>query len=357
MAEDYVWAFTFNVVINSALSFLTLTLVCLGLIFLFRIKRPRMIAVFLCLPVIKMAVDPWLYDFSKWALLHQVNPLTAEEGTRAISVTLCLPTASGILPLTTGVQLFVNDGMTFTLADFIIHSLDPVLIKIVAAIAGGLSMIFFGLWMASLVRARTTLKNIVEGSRPCRRDIVNGLLLRKFRRTKAVILVSSDIAMPCAFGVFRKAICLPSAIMESLTQKEFEAIIAHEMNHLEWHDGSVRVILRGISLLFWWIPSGWLLKKIAHYQELACDDMVGRFDISPSDLASAILKAIKAVRSSDPRIPALMTNFVHARSEVERIRRLAENRSGARVSWRLWMQAGAVGLCMLIIIFGRFWIF
>src|SRR5579863_3920936 len=115
------WIYGFNIVINSLLAFFTVALLVKFLLWGFRIKQPRLQALALSLPLFKVGFDFFLYNFSRWALSSQINPLLCMPGTRAINVSL---TYSTPFPLSSGIYFSV-DGKTFTIADVIALSIDP----------------------------------------------------------------------------------------------------------------------------------------------------------------------------------------------------------------------------------------
>src|SRR5579864_9128161 len=88
------WIYAFNILINSALAFFTVALLVKFLLWAFKIKQPRIQALALSLPLFKVGFDFFLYNFSRWALSSEINPLLCTPGTRAINATLAYPTLS-----------------------------------------------------------------------------------------------------------------------------------------------------------------------------------------------------------------------------------------------------------------------
>lgn len=293
MTSDLQWVFAFNILINSFLSFITTAVLFKLVIAVFRIKGYRLRAFLLSLAVIKLPLDLFLYDFSIWALLKQINPLQAAVGTRMIGASLASPLPHYFPETRLGFSVMHEaSGYSFTLADLIALK-HPLLIKC-AVVACGLITLF--LLMRLSYRITFSVKKITEICRkasPCQRPICNQLLLNKVLHNHVKVLVSADVDVPCAFGVLQKTICFPLGLVDTLSQGEFEAVIAHEFAHLKWHDGSFRLIQEAISTLFWWVPKQWWLRQMEFEQEKAADSAIKQYDIPKLDLASAMIKAAK----------------------------------------------------------------
>lgn len=336
--EELVWTYVFNLIVNSFLSFATAALIISLLLFSFRIKNGRIRAILFVVPIVKLCIDPFLYDFGNWALVHQVNPLEMAKGTRQLSISVEVFT-----PLAK-IVFFTDRGQTFTLADIIALSLPSSLVKMFTVGAGGISLILLGGFAIRLWRGARELKGLQQTARCCPRTVENPELKKKLEKVRLV--VSESIEGPCAF--FR-SICFPSKLINHLSQAEFEAIVVHELEHLRWHDAASRLFCCLISTLFWWVPTGWWLKKMEQNQERACDAKVGSYQISPLELASAIVKTAKTGRGLE-----LTAYFKGNGSLAKRLEPLLnESTYGKTYGLRILFAV----LMSLIVFFARFWIF
>jgi|GEM_PF-5868624 len=88
MSHDLDWMYAFNLIVNSLLSFITLTVLIHLILALLPLEQPRFRAWIQCIPLLKMGIDPFLYDWENGALLHQINPLETEIGSRSLNATL-----------------------------------------------------------------------------------------------------------------------------------------------------------------------------------------------------------------------------------------------------------------------------
>lgn len=343
------WAYAFNILINSTLVFLTVALLVKFLLWAFRIEQPRMQALCLCIPLFKIGVDFFLYNFSRWALAHQIDPFQCEPGTRAITAMFSRPASTAaFVPFNTGIHfIMLGDGKTFTFADLITLSVNPIWIKMAVVIVGSMSMGFCVLKLFKWIKSHRALQKLLEASLPCDRT-VRPSLQAALKKSKTRIFISSDFEIPCAVSGAR-CIIFPDKLL--LSSEEFEAIVVHELEHLRWRDSYLRMALELLCAVFWWIPTKRWRSSLAQAQELACDAKITHFKISPVHLAEAIAKTAHAARTRP--LPAI--NFVEPGRTLSRIQSLLKPRKRA-LSWRI-AQTILMGGLLIPIFFGQFWIF
>jgi len=102
---------------------------------------------------------------------------------------------------------------------------------------------------------------------------------------------ASDNAEPRLTGLFRPAITLPANLSQQLTQREFEAVLLHELAHAKRHDNLTRSFVHVLACVFWFHPLLWWLEhRIDTECELACDQMVLNTGARPQEYLDGILK-------------------------------------------------------------------
>src|SRR5580692_7356525 len=158
------WIYAFNILINSALVFLTVALMVKFLLWAFRIQQPRIVALALSLPLFKVGFDLFLYNFSRWALNSQINPLLCTPGTRAITATFAYPTSPIPFPFNSSIYFSVEGGKTFTIADVIALSIHPLWIKLIVTLALLVSLGLGGLRLLQVLKARQQVKEILRNA-------------------------------------------------------------------------------------------------------------------------------------------------------------------------------------------------
>ncbi|MEM7229779.1 MAG: M56 family metallopeptidase [Planctomycetota bacterium] len=136
-----------------------------------------------------------------------------------------------------------------------------------------------------------------------------------FRRVR--LTTSPDIAVPCAFGVFRPEICLPDDAGAVLSACELRAAVAHEIAHLRRHDPAWLSIYRAMRLVFFMQPLNRLaVRRLLELAEYQCDAWAANSTSDPLALARCLERvASRLVRGSSP---ALVASLAMSRSMLGR---------------------------------------
>lgn len=160
---------------------------------------------------------------------------------------------------------------------------------------------------------------------------VDGLELKR-----RVVLFQSAIAkVPMVLGFFRSMILLPPSALTSLSAKELDAVLLHELAHLKRLDDVHAMFQVLIETLFFFHPVVWWLSSLASQErENSCDDMAIAQLGTPTHLASALLLL---ARNKEPAPVLAATNG----SLVHRLRRVMEVHGGMRNNGRFSYRWGA----------------
>jgi beta-lactamase regulating signal transducer with metallopeptidase domain len=95
---------------------------------------------------------------------------------------------------------------------------------------------------------------------------------------------------PAVRGVLSPRILLPTGIDRLLSQREFRAVLIHELAHARRHDNLIRLLYEVSLCILWFHPLIWLAgARMALYRELSCDESVVRRSHGPA-LVSALAK-------------------------------------------------------------------
>ncbi|MGC2595252.1 MAG: M56 family metallopeptidase [Rhabdochlamydiaceae bacterium] len=342
MGQELYWIYAFNVIINSTLSFFT-TIVFIELfVCLLRVKHPRVKMICRFLPFCKICIDLFLSHFSNWALLHGVNPILAETGTRQLSIM--------VNPFI-GIQFSMQDGKTFSLADVIALSIDPLWTRMIVFTAIVGTVFASIVYLICIVRGKRRVDLIVQGSTPIHQLTLNPSLTSWLKRKQIRCAVTSAVDAPCIAG---KTILFPAQLINDLSQEECEAIVAHEIAHLQWRDCGLRLAYSIVAAVFWWIPTGWGQRRIEEMQEQASDSMIHRFGISRFALAEAVLKTAQKSRVTPSK---LVFSFVERRLPLKsRMQMILQEPIPRALGWKT-IQYGLLGISLLSILLGKLLIF
>ena len=381
MDQDLGYIFAFNIIVNSFLTFITLGAFVALFMFVFRVKNPRFKALLLCVPIIKIAIDLFSYNFSSWALTHDMDPLQAERGTRRFYIGQEISsivhdsqkTSFGMRPVDlfaipkTNIQFFLNDdghrplmhthdGKTFTVADVIAKSIDIRIVKATVIIVSLISLGLFVTWLRRLLQSFQWIQSLLKTAKKCERPIYNLHLNAALASSKVELMTLSGVDTPCAVGFFQKRILFPEGLAFHLTQEEFEVIVAHELSHLRWHDCIIRIFNESIRTLFWWVPIKLWTARINHAQELACDAAIDRFRCSKDDMATAIFKAARFSKNKCLFVPALA--FIGNTSLAHRVKSILHRKKPAKFTVCIHFLLGTC-VCyeMVSLLSGKFFTF
>jgi beta-lactamase regulating signal transducer with metallopeptidase domain len=95
---------------------------------------------------------------------------------------------------------------------------------------------------------------------------------------------------PAVSGIFYPCILLPIGIDRLLNQREFDAVLLHELAHARRRDNLIRVIYELSLCALWFHPLIWLAgARMALYRELSCDETVVQ-RAHGTDLLAALAK-------------------------------------------------------------------
>ena len=109
------------------------------------------------------------------------------------------------------------------------------------------------------------------------------------------ILVSANVTEAGLWGIWKPTVLLPEEAACRLSDEELEAVMLHELLHVERRDNLAVILQRAIMALLWFYPLAWLIdRKLSEERERACDEEVLRLRQSPEAYLSGILKVVRA---------------------------------------------------------------
>ena len=109
------------------------------------------------------------------------------------------------------------------------------------------------------------------------------------------ILVSANVTEAGLWGIWKPTVLLPEEAACRLSDEELEAVMLHELLHVERRDNLAVILQKVIMALLWFYPLAWLIdRKLSEERERACDEEVLRLSKSPEAYISGILKVVRA---------------------------------------------------------------
>lgn len=279
--NDSIYEPLIRIFLNSFLIFAVACAVIVGSLFFLNVKNPRKRALLRSIPILKLPLDLFVYKLISWdglahfyvfgckgyiklCLIHLFPtffPLDMDSNNfPSVAHAIYLHVPAHALTLFLGTILAISAALTARKGYFIYQSLKQV-------------------------------KQLLGNSTSCLRPISNLKLLAALSKTRTHVYQSAEIHIPLATA--SGAIVLPKRMVQQLSQVEFEAVLAHELEHIKWRDAWVRMGCEVIQAVFWWLPMPWLIKKIEEEQEQASDLSMKSYQIDKEVLMSAIYKVVK----------------------------------------------------------------
>lgn len=95
---------------------------------------------------------------------------------------------------------------------------------------------------------------------------------------------------------------IPGLLWEQLDDERRESILLHELAHLKRGDGWVRLLELLATVLYWWLPVVWLVRKALHEAEEQCCDawVVRARPAAARSYASALIATLEFLGGASP---------------------------------------------------------
>lgn len=323
----------FHLALNAFLVFLTLTILVEAFLYLFRIKNARFRAICRFLPIAKLPVDLLVFGIYGDSLFVNLNPFSCEIA------------LSDFISNVFGIDL---KGQIIT--QYIASHIPPLILSTIIISISSIAALLTSRTVYQIIKSRMFIRKAKESSSLCDREVMNHQLKTSLENQKALIFVSPEVNIPCA--VDRRYILLPEHLVKLFSQSEFEAVIAHELEHLHWRDPISKLISSITCSLFWWIPTRWWIRRLEVDQEQASDLGIHKYGIDKEDLASAFVKTTQQARWTKMKMAALCLFTTQNNSSVKRLDNILNSEHTSRRNLIRFTLAGV--LCLLT--FFSFWI-
>lgn len=159
---------------------------------------------------------------------------------------------------------------------------------------------------------------------------------------KAVSLrISPEVAQPGVWGVRNPTVVLPASMAENLEADELDAVLLHELVHVERRDNLVSHALMVLRCLVWFHPLVWWLdRRLLAERERACDERVVEVTGRPDAYLRGLAKVLRLGLGARPVGVSLASG-----SDLQRrIRRLRSQAPPAASPFHRGILAVAFGL-------------
>lgn len=151
--------------------------------------------------------------------------------------------------------------------------------------------------------------------------------LRSVLTIQAVVQVreSARIAVPMVVGVLKPVLLLPIGLATSLSIREIEAVLAHELAHIKRHDYAVNLLQSVVEVLYFFHPAlWWLSARVREEREHCCDDLAVQACGGDGRILAQALARVEELRLIQvEQTPTLAMAFASKRQHLlHRVRRV-----------------------------------
>jgi len=152
-------------------------------------------------------------------------------------------------------------------------------------------------------------------------ELVGKLGLRK----QVELLESGIVKVPVVMGVFKPVILLPLGLLAHLPSDELEAILLHELAHIQRRDYFVNLLQSFAETIFFFNPAlMWLSSMIREERENCCDDMA----IAVTNNKTKFINALIAFQEYNFSNRAYSIGFPGKKNQLlNRVKRIISNRN------------------------------
>lgn len=209
----------------------------------------------------------------------------------------------------------------------------------------GWSSVVTALWLASAALLATWFLVLFWRTRrdlralpPAPADVMKLAcdLTRRFglKRCPEVSLVPGPIS-PALWALGRRPrLLVPQQLWHRLGAEQRAALVAHELAHLKRLDHWVRLLELAVTLLYWWFPVVWWMRRWLHEAEEQCCDawVVWALEGSRRAYACMLLDAVDFLAEAQPRLPVAASGIGSVATMRFRLTRIMKGTTPRRVS-------------------------
>lgn len=274
--------FLLSILCSTFLAFFTTAFAIEVVIKIFRIKQHRSRAILRLFPFCSLITD---LLFSRFSIAYWINPLSCASCVQNFFLEIFFPQLKAYL-----------SQNQISLLNYLSIDHHHTIFSVIFSSIVGISLL---LGLRKLVQAFSlvrSLQSIVKSSALYDLQIENVQLAKVLQQNMVKIYASDEICIPLT--AYAKAIMIPQKTIDLLTQQEFEAVIAHELEHVIYQDSLTRLSYNIVITLFWWVPTRSWTKKIEMDQEMACDQSILKYGLKRESIASALVKVSKEAKAN-----------------------------------------------------------
>jgi TonB family protein len=172
----------------------------------------------------------------------------------------------------------------------------PTEVLVVTSVVYGCAILYFagrlgwGVWKTSVMR-RQAERVTLNGGAAQSWDRYSRFFGVGTGSNTASLAVSSKIPGPVTVGIRRGVLLVPPGFLESVSESDQDALLAHEFAHMRRHDFAKNLVYELISLPVTHHPLFWLTRsRVAESREMVCDAMAAQAVAGREEYARSLLR-------------------------------------------------------------------
>lgn len=172
---------------------------------------------------------------------------------------------------------------------------------------------------------------------------------------KISLRISSSLHIPVVYGLKKPCIIFPDSL--KLSERELYYALRHEVQHVLHHDLWLKLGVHALSIIYWWNPFCWFLKRYVDlFLEMRVDHAIASTPEEKAIYLSCLTKIAKQNYLISMKISAVSIPFCQTRNSIL-IQRFNFVINGSQDRLNILLQRLIQALVILIFIFSFLFIF
>jgi TonB family protein len=159
------------------------------------------------------------------------------------------------------------------------------------------------------------------------------------------VAISSLVTGPVTLGILRRVLLLPPGFLSRVTEADLDAVLAHELAHIERRDFAKNLLYGFLSLPIAYHPALWLTTaRLAESREMVCDETAASSITGRDSYARALLRLASMLTEPMPIRTLHAIGIFDANIFERRIMSLTQKRTPLAPALRIALTASCIVL-------------
>jgi len=181
------------------------------------------------------------------------------------------------------------------------RQIDPILPTIVICWLLGLCLMCLrlagGLWVVERMKRKA-----MTGLESRWQELSDSLASRMRIRRPVPLMESANLSTPAVIGFFKATILLPAGMVTKLTVSDVEALLAHELAHIQRFDYVVNFAQSVLEAVLFYHPGVWWISAVVRAEREHCCDDAALAVLDDREQYARALMSLEQLRVATPRL-------------------------------------------------------